>query len=293
LCLGHRHRRLPGKSKESALCASFTGHLHLSLHEPISRVLDRSEVFHQTCHRYHHGARQIPPACARNTTCILHRASAAPRRQDPSSLMCEGKRRSTSEPPLASDCIQNDAPQGKNYTRRRHRPIWVTPGAAPSPADIFSKNDALKRGKQRRTPPSSDPRVPDLGFPSEQPESSDENNRDNAFMKVATSRDAVIVRPDRSRDSIFTGCLITRTRHRLEHHCRPTNSGGEGGHHHQAWDRRPRQPHAAGLAQGHPDADQGREEADHHVQVKARPGPSGPRSGPPTPPTPPSHASTS
>jgi hypothetical protein len=34
-------------SKESALCASSRGHLHLSFPEPISRVLDQSEVSHQ------------------------------------------------------------------------------------------------------------------------------------------------------------------------------------------------------------------------------------------------------
>jgi hypothetical protein len=49
---------------------------------------------------------------------------------------------------------------------------------------------------------------------------SDDNNKYNAFTKVTTSRDAVIVRHDQCQDSVFTSCHITRSCRRLDHHCR-------------------------------------------------------------------------
>jgi hypothetical protein len=59
LCLGHRHRRLPKKSKQSALCASSRV-ISTFLHEPISRMLDWSEASHQVCHWRHHDTTTAP-----------------------------------------------------------------------------------------------------------------------------------------------------------------------------------------------------------------------------------------
>jgi hypothetical protein len=49
----------PKKSKESVLCASARGHLHLPLNEPIFEMLDRSSASHQAYHQHHHGARRF------------------------------------------------------------------------------------------------------------------------------------------------------------------------------------------------------------------------------------------
>jgi hypothetical protein len=121
----------------------------------------------------------------------------------------------------------------------------VSLGATPSPADISSKNDALKRGNQCRAPNIIRSGSPNLGFPPEQSKSSDENNKENAFTKVASSKDTVIVRHDRCRGSVFTSCHFTQTCRRLNQHRRSINSGGEEGHLHRAWDCHPRLPRAA------------------------------------------------
>jgi hypothetical protein len=127
--------------------------------------------------------------------------------------MQEGTHCSTSESQVASDYSKNDAPQGRMVPhvaiiRSERHGSRVSPNATPSPADICSKNDSLKRDKRHGAQPSSEG-TSDLGFLLEQPKSSHENSKDNAFTKIATSRDAVIVHHDQNRGSIFTDCYIT------------------------------------------------------------------------------------
>jgi hypothetical protein len=113
------------KSKKSSLCATSRGHLHLSLHKPISKVLERSEVFHQACHRRHHGRQTVPPPYA----CNITRNSIDPPRHHTTKTNC---RRWGGDTQLhlrttASQCLlQNDAPYGKNGATRHHHLIRET-----------------------------------------------------------------------------------------------------------------------------------------------------------------------
>jgi hypothetical protein len=80
---------------------------------------------------------------------------------------------------------------------RPKRPRFkVSLGVAPPPVDMCSKM-MPSRGARRRAPPSFDPRSPDLGFPLVQPESNDESNIDDAFMKETISKDGVIISQNR------------------------------------------------------------------------------------------------
>jgi hypothetical protein len=97
----------------------------------------------------------------------LRRASMAPRRQDPPSSTRDRTCRFTSEPPLATYCSKTMPHRGRTVPRvaivRSRRPrSGVSPGAAPSPADICSKNDAPKRvsDTERRHHPIRDPPDP-------------------------------------------------------------------------------------------------------------------------------------